>query len=137
MAAKSESTDDVSTAVADVVHGMEELGSQQLSLFRAEIRDDLQKTLRATMSLAVSMALLVVSVVLAAVALIHLVQSLTSLPIWTCYALAALVAGVVGLGLAWHGRKKLTDIVDDPLPETTRGLKENARWAKRKIATPS
>jgi hypothetical protein len=66
--------------------------------------------------------------------LVHLLQTLTPIPLWGCYGIVGGVLLVVGLVLLATVRKTAEEI--DVIPrQTVETLKENAKWIKEQTTS--
>jgi uncharacterized membrane protein len=120
------------TLVREIVNDVEELIKAQLRFARAEVKEDLRKSKEAIALLAAGAGSAFIGVLFLAFALVYLLHWLTepsgvelaSLPLWSCYAIIAVVFLIAGTGLCLLGKKLFT-----PLPEqTAQTLKENVEW---------
>ena len=75
--------------VSGIVSDAQELFKQQVALFRAEIKADLQRTRRAVSALAVGVGVAAFAPFLLVLALVHLLHwaAPEQLPLWACYAI--------------------------------------------------
>jgi len=114
--------------VSGIVQDAQELISQQLALFKQEVRDDLRKTREGMGLLGLAAGVLLVGSLILGLTLVHLLAWLApTLPLWACYGIVG--AGLTGVGalLAWQGWQKVTAI--HPLnDQAAKGLEENLEW---------
>jgi hypothetical protein len=97
---------------------------QQMSLFRAEFSQDLQRTRQVAQCFGIGIFLLVFSAVMLIVAGVHLLESLTGWPVWACWATIggfSLVCGIIAIIV---GSRILSSY--NPLPDKSfHALQEN------------
>jgi uncharacterized membrane protein len=121
-----------------IVSDVQTLFEQQVRLTRAEITTDLRKFREAGALFAPGAGVLVVSLVVLALMLAHLLHALTSpagtdpasLPLWVCYAIVGVVLAIVGGALVFLGMKKL-DSVNPLAGPTAQALEEDIQWMSK------
>jgi len=117
--------------VSGILDDGQRLLKQQLEMVKAEVREDFRKTKDVTVYLGVGVTLATVGVVMALVALVHLIHEQTGWPLSASWGLMAglmLVAGAIAFVV---GRRILASY--NPLPDkSANALQENAQW----IANP-
>jgi uncharacterized membrane protein YdcZ (DUF606 family) len=101
--------------------------SQQLALFKQEVREDLSKAREAATFLAYASGLLLVGVILLCLMLVHMLHELANLPLWESYAIVGGVLTVAGLVLGYLGREQLRTVHAVP-EKTAKALEENLEW---------
>jgi len=115
----------VSELVAGIVHDAQELISQQLVLFKQEVRQDLRRAREGAGFMAAATGACLLGSLLLVLMLVHLLASLTDLPLWSCYGIVGGVLTAVGAILAWRARQKF----EHALPEkSVKALEENLEW---------
>jgi uncharacterized membrane protein YqjE len=122
----------VTQLVGGIVTDVQTLLRQELQLAKSEMQQEWDKTKSAAGSMAAGAGLLTVAGLLLSFALVHLLATIASgLPLWTCYALVALVLGMIGGILVVAGRTKASEVHIIP-PQTAESLKENVQWLKNR-----
>lgn len=118
----------VTSLVGGIVNDAQKLMSQQLTLFRSEIQQDLYRSWQAGTVLASGLALGAIAGVLLIFALAHLVNwAWPDCPLWVCYGLVGAVVAVVAGMLVYAGKKQFDSF--NPLPdESLQSLQENVQW---------
>jgi hypothetical protein len=124
----------VTALVSGIIHDIQELLKQQVTLFRVEIRDDLRKAKQAVVSLAAGLLVTLLGAVLLFTALPLLLWWATggdagpaSLPLWACFAIAGGVLSALGGILLFAGVRRLE--AANPLhDQSVEALKENVQW---------
>jgi len=120
----------VTALVTGIINDGQELLKQQLTLFKAEVRDDLQKTKEASTSLALGGLVLLVGGILLCLMLVYLLHELAGWRLWSSYALVGGVIAVIGGVLTVRGVQQFKSF--NPLPDqTAEGLKENLQWTTK------
>jgi len=118
----------VGELVSGIVHDAQELLSQQLKLFKQEVREDFRKTRDGMGILVLSACVLLVGSTVLSLMLVHLIQ--WAAPAWHPWVSYAIVGGgltALGALLAWRGYHKMSTI--DPLhDQAAKGLEENLEW---------
>jgi hypothetical protein len=126
---KSPPGDSSTTSVmANVLHDAQELLQQQLRLFRAEVKEDLEETKQAIYPMACGLATLSIGAVMLSLTLVHLLHwTIPALPLWGAYAMVGALLTAGGAGMYFAGKKRLEQV--NPLPEkTAEAVKENIQW---------
>jgi Putative Actinobacterial Holin-X, holin superfamily III len=115
--------------VGELVDDAKQLLRQELALAKHEIHQEVRKTKNALVSLGVGIGIAAVGGLLLIVMLVHLLNALTELPLWTCYGIVGGVCAIVGTVLLYRGERQIAQI--DIVPEqTVETMRENVRWIK-------
>jgi hypothetical protein len=113
----------LSNLAGGVVSDFEELIGQHFDMIRAEVKQELRQVSNAVGSLTAGAGATAAGGILGTLAAVHLLQKLTGLPLWACYALVGGGLGLLGGGLVARGVKQVSDV--DLLPrETFQTVKE-------------
>lgn len=121
--------------IVDILNDGQTLLFQEIQLAKHEIQDEVRKTVAASVSLAAGAAIALVGGLLIVLMLVHLLNAVTELPLWACYAIVGVLLSVIAGVLINVAVKKLKDIHIVPA-RTVETLKENVQWFKE-IATSS
>jgi hypothetical protein len=116
--------------VEGIVSDAQTLLEQQLTLLRCEIRDEIESTKDAAVSVGAGVGLVSVAGLLSTQMLAHLVHDTTGLPLWACYGLVGAAFGVAGLGQLERARRDARSLSLIPR-QTTAELRENLAWLKQ------
>jgi uncharacterized membrane protein YqjE len=118
----------VTALVSGIIHDIQELLKQQVTLFRVEIREDLRKTKEAVVSLAAGLLVTLLGAFLLSLALpLLLWWAAPALPPWACFAIVGGALTALGAILLYAGVKKLE--AANPLhDQSVEALKENVQW---------
>ena len=100
---------------------------QELRLAGHEVREELRKAKSAAVSLAAGIGLVVVGGLLLILMLVHLLQALTDLPLWACYAIVGGAISGAGAWLMWRAKNTAENIHVVPI-RTVQTMKENVSW---------
>jgi hypothetical protein len=125
------SAESAASTVADIIRDAHELVSQQLALFRAEIREDLKKTRKAATPMILGVIVGFIGGVLLCLMLVQLLYWVNpNLTLWGSYAIVGAVLTISGAVLFFIGKERFSSI--NPLPEkTAQSLKENLQWTSQ------
>lgn len=115
-----------------LVNDAKELLRQELALAKHEIRGELRKTMWGVSSLGIGIGIISVGGLLLILMLVHLLHTLTALPLWACYGIVGGLFVVAGGVLLVVGKKSLDHLEMVP-QETVASMKENAQWIKEKV----
>jgi hypothetical protein len=121
--------------IVDILTDGQTLLLQEIQLAKHEIQDEVRKTVAAAVSLAAGASLALVGALLLVLMLVHLLNALTELPLWACYATVGGFFAVMAAVLITAAVKKVRAIHIVPV-RTVETLKENVQWFKE-IATSS
>jgi len=112
--------------VSGIVQDAQELISQQLALFKQEMRQDLKKAREGAALMAIAAGTLLIGSLLLGLMLVHLLAWLVpALPLWICYAIIGGLLTLTGIFLAFQGGDKLENMVPE---QTAKALEENLEW---------
>jgi len=112
--------------VSGIVQDAQELISQQLALFKQEMRQDLRKAREGVVFMALSAGTLLIGSLLLGLMLVHLLNWLVpTLPLWACFGIVGGSLAVIGAILAFQGRDKFEHMMPE---QTTKALEENLEW---------
>jgi hypothetical protein len=130
MATQVQSGSDISVTslVGGIVHDAQELMKQQLTLFKAEVKEDLRKTTEASAALVTGLVTTLVGSIVLCFAVAHLLSlAFETVPLWVWYAVVGGLVTAVGGALTYAAVQKFRSF--NPLPdETVEALKENLEW---------
>jgi len=115
--ADTQTQETLSNTAQGLFKDMERLLSQRLDQLRDEVRDELGKATTAGASLGGGLGMAALGTILGGIGFVHLLQKVTGLPLWLCYAGSSATACVVAAGLVAEGVKKASEL--DILPEGT------------------
>jgi len=118
----------VSSLLSGIVQDAKQLFTEQLRLFQVEIKNDLQRTIWALLPLVMGAVIALPGVLLLLFAAAHFVNWIVpDMPTWGGFAIVGGVVLVLGIGLIFWGKAKLSTI--NPMPDVAlQGLKENLQW---------
>jgi len=117
----------VSTLVGGIVEDARKLIVDQFTLFRVELKHDLQKLQSAIIPLVIGVAVMPAAIFMLGMGGAHLLSALApALPLWASYLIIACVIGGVGVGLVLWGKSLLTTV--KPMDTALKGLEENVTW---------
>jgi hypothetical protein len=116
--------------VSDLLDDAKQLLRQELALAKYEIHQEVHKTKIALVSLGIGIGIAAIGGLLLIVMLVHFLQALTGLPLWSCYALVGGVCTIVGIVLVYKGKQRIAEIEMIP-QQTVATMKENVRWIRK------
>jgi Putative Actinobacterial Holin-X, holin superfamily III len=115
--------------VGELADDAKQLLRQELALAKHEIHEEVYKTKIALMSLGVGIGIAAIGGLLLIIMLVHLLNTLAALPLWTCYGIVGGICAIVGIVLLFRGQRKIAQIEVIP-GKTVETMKENIRWIK-------
>jgi uncharacterized membrane protein len=120
--------------ISGLISDAKALLQQELLLAKHEIRDELDKTKKAVISLGTGIGIAVLGVILLSFMLVYLLGALTHLPLWACYGIVGGAFAILGGVLLYTGKSKAAEI--DVVPQqTVETMKENAAWIRQKTTS--
>ena len=124
----------VAALISSLISDAKALLQQELLLAKHEIREEIDKTKKAAISLGIGTGIAVLGVILLSFMLVHLLEALTNLPPWACYGIVGSAFAILGGVLLYAGKAKAAEI--DVVPrQTVETLKENATWIRQKTTS--
>lgn len=118
----------ISKLMGGIINDVQSLVRQQMTMFRMEIKEDLQKVSAASTQIAVALGIgLTGAVALMFTAVYGLAAIYPSLPMWACFGIvgvAVLAAGGILLQMALKRLKSVRSLSD----QSVRAMKENVQW---------
>lgn len=125
---KSEHDPSLTQLLSGIVTDAQTLFSQQLAMFRTELKLDVRRTKQALIALICGLALASIGGLLLCFALVYGLQALApTLPLWACFGIVGGLFAIVG-GLAFYSALRQFQEFN-PLPdESAQALKENVQW---------
>ena len=130
---QTETGPSVTSLLKGIVADAQNLFQQQLALFRAEIKDDLRKTIGILIAIVSGAFMVAVGGALGCFMLVHLLNSLAPvIPLWGCFGIVGGCIALVGGITAYAAVSKFKPF--NPLPdESVQALKENVRWITNRM----
>lgn len=130
---QTETGPSVTSLLKGILADAQNLFQQQLALFRAEIKDDLRKTIGILVAIVSGGFMIAVGGALGCFMLVHLLNSLVpTLPLWGCFGIVGGCIALVGGITAYVAASKFKTF--NPLPdESVQALKENVQWIKNRM----
>ena len=118
--------------VSGIVRDASDIISKEMMAARLEMREELNKAKATAVLMGAGAFALIIGSILLALAVVYLLQELTGIDLWICYAIVGgliTLAGVVIL-IAGKRRAAQTNLVP---AETIAQAKEDARWVTHKV----
>jgi len=117
----------VASLVTGIVTDAQELIKQQIHMLRAEVKEDMSRSMAVARCMGASAGLLAVGALFLVIGLVPLLHDLVpSLPVWACWMIVGGVLCVGGL-VAYFAGKRILDSYN-PLPDKTmNALQENVQ----------
>ena len=118
--------------VKSVLADTRELMREEFELMRTEIRQEVARARTAGIAFGSAAISGVLAVTLFCIALATAVPYWLGWPVWTGFALVAVLLGIVALAAVSYGRKQLAEF--HALAQTRATVKENLEWIQSKSA---
>lgn len=103
---------------------------QELALAKYELYEEARKTKTVVVALGIGLGVTIVGGLLLIFMLVHLLNTLTDWPIWTCYGIIAGICLVIGVALIYRATQQISSIGVIP-HHTIETMKENIGWFKK------
>ena len=124
--------DSIGGLVKSVLADTRELMREEFELMRVEIRQEVAKARTAGIAFGAAAVAGLLAVTLLCVALATVIPYLFGWPVWTGFAIMAVLLAVVAFGTMSYGKKLLADF--HALEQTRATMKENLEWIQSKSA---
>ena len=124
----------VTSLLKGIVNDAQDLMRQQLSLFRAEIKDDFRRTVGILIAIGSGAFLVAVGFTLLCFMLVYLLEvSLApALPLWGAFGIVGVCVLLIGGVIAYVAASKFKTF--NPLPdESVQAFQENVQWIKNRM----
>jgi Putative Actinobacterial Holin-X, holin superfamily III len=109
-----------------------DLVTKELAAARLEIREEIEKGKAAVLLLALGGGALMVGIFLLCLMLVHLLQNLSGLELWICYAIVGGVLALAGIITLYSAKQRVATTSLVPT-DSVQDAKEDARWITRKV----
>lgn len=110
-----------------IANDAKELLLQEVALTKREVQYELRKAKTAAIALGSAIGIIATGGVLLMLALVHMLDAFTVVPLWGCYGIVASVLVVLGALLLAAGKTKAEEV--DVVPQQTlERIKESAQW---------
>jgi hypothetical protein len=111
-----------------------ELMLQEVALAKHEMQYELRKAKTAAIALGSAIGIIATGGVLLMLALVHMLDAFTVVPLWGCYGIVASVLVVLGAVLLAAGKTKAEEV--DIVPQQTlERIKEIAQWLTKQTTS--
>lgn len=116
--------------VSGIIADAQTLIKQQFAMAKAEVRENVQRTVDASKFFGAGVAVGSIGVLLLSVALVYLAQWLMpDTPLWACWAIVGGGFLLVGIGLFFSGVRRCKSVSAYP-EKSINALSENMSWIK-------
>jgi hypothetical protein len=109
-----------------------DLVTKELAAARLEIREELEKAKAAVVMMAVGGGALLVGIFMLCLMLVYLIQNLSGLELWICYAIVGGTLAVAGMITLYSAKQRAAATSLVPT-DSVQDAKEDARWITRKV----
>jgi hypothetical protein len=118
--------------VSGIVRDATDIISKEMMAARLEMRDELNKVKSMAVLIGIGAVALMIGGILLALTLVYLLQELSELDLWICYAIIGGLISGVGLIALLMGKQRAaaTNLVPN---ESIENAKEDARWITRNV----
>jgi Putative Actinobacterial Holin-X, holin superfamily III len=127
----SNETSELVEKVEPIAHDAERLVALHVDLLKSELRQTATAVSPALTSIGVGAAMAATGGLLGSLALVHVLQRSTRVPLWGCYGIVGALLGTVGVGLVGSGGRRLSSVSFIPY-ETLATLQEDLAWVTGK-----
>jgi uncharacterized membrane protein YqjE len=128
---QTDSSPGLSSLATGIIGDLQELVKHQLALFQFELKEDFQNTKQAALPLLIAVPMALVAGIMLAASLALLLWHVTTIPLWGCFGIAALVWLAITGVCVFFSLKKFGSF--NPLPDkTVAAMQENVQWLTKK-----
>ncbi|MGZ8464492.1 MAG: phage holin family protein [Candidatus Binatia bacterium] len=117
-----------------IANDAKELLLQEVALTKRELQYELHKAKTAAIALGSAIGIIATGGILLMLALVHLLDAITVVPLWACYGIVATILVVLGAVLLVAAKTKAEALEVVPQPTVAR-MKENARWLTKQTTS--
>lgn len=122
----------IGSLLAGIVNDIKDLFAQELKLARKEITEDIQETRRALTTLGTGLVILTAGFGLLLLMVVHLIDTMTNIPLWGCYGIVGVVVGVIGAVFLVLGKNRAREVDFKP-EQTAQAVKEDVGWIRARM----
>ena len=125
-------SDGIMTLVSGILRDASDLITKELTAAKLEMREELDNFKSTAALMGVGLVALLIGIILLALMLVNLLQELTDLNLWACYAIVGGSVTLVGVMILLFGKQRAakTNLVPTASIENA---KEDARWITRRV----
>src|ERR671924_530315 len=109
-----------------------DLVTKELTAARLEIREEFEKGKSTVLLMAAGGGALMVGIFLLCLMLVHLLQNLSGLELWICYAIVGGALALAGIVILYTAKQRAATTSLVPT-NSVQDAKEDARWITRKV----
>jgi len=117
-----------------IANDAKELLLQEVALTKREVQYELHKAKTAAIALGSAIGIIATGGILFTLALVHMLDTFTVVPLWGCYGMVAGVLVALGGVLLVAAKTKAEELDVFPEPTVAR-MKENARWLTKQTTS--
>ncbi len=117
-----------------IANDAKELLLQEVALTKREVQYELRKVRTAAIALGSAIGILASGGILLMLALVHMLDAFTVVPLWGCYGIVASVLAVLGGVLLAAAKTKAEALGVVPQPTVVR-MKESAQWLTKQTTS--
>jgi len=117
-----------------IANDAKELLLQEVALMKREVQYELRKAKTAAIALGSAIGIIATGGILLMLALVHLLDAFTVVPLWGCYGIVASALVVLG-GVLLVAAKTKAVALDGVPQRTVERMKENARWLTKQTTS--
>jgi hypothetical protein len=130
-----ESEQGMAPLVSGIVSDAGRLISQQFTLLRRELEEEIRRAKAAAISLAVGAGIITVGSIFLLLMVVYVLDFYTAIPLWGCYGLVGGLLFGTGALLLYLGGSKASNVHMLTPPQSTEAMKENLQWLKNQAKT--
>ncbi len=117
-----------------IANDAKELLLQEVALTKREVEYGLRKAKTAAIALGIAIGIIASGGILLMLALVHVLDAFTMVPLWGCYGIVASVLVVLGGVLLVAGKTK-AEALDVVPQQTVVRMKESAQWLTKQTTS--
>jgi Putative Actinobacterial Holin-X, holin superfamily III len=111
--------------IGGIANDAKDLLLREVALTKLEVQDELRKAKSKAIALGIGIGVSALGGICLVLTLVHLLSSLTSIPLWGCYGIVGSLLVIVGGSCSWPPKAKADQLDAVPL-RTIKRIKERA-----------
>jgi hypothetical protein len=122
----------ISSLISGILQDVSTLINKEFVAARLEVAEELQKAKSAALLIGLAAGALTIGTILLCFMLVHLLNTLTRLDLWICYAIVGGTLAIIGVIVLFAAKRRASQTRIVPA-RTVENTKEDARWITSRV----